>query len=260
MGRPVIWDELTSPQLGAVAKTTPAVLPIAATEQHGPHLPLATDRLIAEHFMRGLDTALGERVLILPTVAVGCSEHHMDFPGSLTLTHATFAAQVSDILSAVAAHGFTNLVLFNAHGGNLAVGQVVLETFGRRHPDCQVVLMTWWQLAADALLALSDTGPGGVGHACEFETSLMLVAAPQLVQLDALPENGLQPTYPWAEGDMLRRGAAGLYRSFSAMTTNGVVGEPRAASAEKGERITQIVLAKAAEIVASLAEGPGGRE
>ena len=77
--------------------------------------------------------------------------------------------------------------------------------------------------------------------------------------MDALPENGLQPTYPWAESDMLRRGAAGLYRPFAAMTTNGVVGEPRSASAGKGERITQIVLAKAAEIIASLAEGPGGR-
>lgn len=256
MGRPVIWDELTSPELAAVAKTTPVVLPIAATEQHGPHLPLATDRLIAEHFMRGLEDALQERVLILPTVAVGCSEHHMDFSGSLTLTHEHLAAQVLDILNAVASHGFTNLVLFNAHGGNLAVGQVILETFGRRHPDCQVVLMTWWQLAADALLDISETGPGGVGHACEFETSLVLHFAPRLVRLDALPENGLQPTYAWAESDMLRRGAASLYRPFSAMTTNGVVGEPRAASAEKGEKITKIVLSKAVEVITSLAEGP----
>lgn len=257
MGRPVIWDQLTSPQLGALPKGTPVVLPLAATEQHGPHLPLATDRLIAEHFMAGLEAALGEGVLILPTVAVGCSEHHMDFPGSLTLTHEHFAAQVQDILEAVTAHGFTNLVLFNAHGGNLAVGGVIVEAFGRRHPACRVVLMTWWQLAADALLGLSETGPGGVGHACEFETSLMLHLAPHLVRLGALPENGLRPTYAWAESDMLRRPAASLYRPFSTMTDNGVVGEPRAASAEKGAKISEVVLARAVEIVRSLAEGPG---
>ncbi len=248
----MIWDELTSPEVAALNKTTPVVLPIAATEQHGPHLPLATDRLIAEHFMGGLEETLRERVLILPTVAVGCSEHHMDFSGSLTLTPEHFTAQVLDILSAVAAHGFTNLVLFNAHGGNLAVGGVILETFGRRHPACQVVMMTWWQLASEALLDISETGPGGVGHACEFETSLMLHLAPHLVRLDALPENGLQPTYSWAESDMLRRGAASLYRPFRTMTTNGVVGEPRAASAEKGARISDVVIEKAREVIASL--------
>lgn len=249
----MIWDELTSPKLGALSKTTPALLPIAATEQHGPHLPLATDRLIAEHFMAQLETTLQKDVLILPTVAVGCSEHHMDFAGSLTLTHATFTAQVLDILEAVASHGFRNLVLFNAHGGNIAVGQVIAEIFGRRHPECQVVMMTWWLLASDALLEISDTGPGGVGHACEFETSLMLYIAPRLVRLEALPENGLEPTYPWAESDMLRRGSASLYRPFRTMTRNGVVGEPRAASAEKGERISEVVVEKAREILESIA-------
>lgn len=253
MGRKVIWDELTSPQLAKVAKTTPVVLPIAATEQHGPHLPLATDRMIAEHFMGQLEAALGESILILPTVAVGCSEHHMDFCGSLTLTHEHFAAQVLDVLGSVASHGFTNLALFNAHGGNLAVGGVVTEIFGRRRPACQVVLMTWWQLVADALLKVNETGPGGVGHACEFETSLMLHVAPQLVRLEELPENGLQPTYGWAESDMLRRGAASLYRPFSTMTSNGVVGEPKAASAEKGKRISALVVEKAQEVIVSLA-------
>ncbi len=253
MGRPVIWDELTSAQLGPLDKRTPVVLAVAATEQHGPHLPLATDRLIAEHFMGCLDAALPERILILPTLAVGCSEHHMDFCGSLTLTHDHFKAYVLDILTSVAAHGFKNLVLFNAHGGNLAIGQVILEIFGRRHPACQVVLMTWWQLAADALMHVTETGPGGVGHACEFETSLMLHIAPQLVQLGALPDNGLQPTYAWAEGDMLRRARASLYRPFSTMTHNGVVGEPKAASADKGRRISEVVVAQARDLIGSLA-------
>ena len=75
----MIWDTLTSPQFAALPKTVPVVLPLAATEQHGPHLPLATDRLIAEHFTVRLDAELSENVLILPTVSVGCSEHHLRF-------------------------------------------------------------------------------------------------------------------------------------------------------------------------------------
>lgn len=248
----MIWDELTSPQVLALAKTVPVVLPLAATEQHGPHLPLATDRLIAEHFMTQLDKALPEGVLILPTVAVGCSEHHLDFCGSLTLTHEHFAAYVTDVLTSVASHGFTNLVLFNTHGGNLAIGQTILEAFGRRHPECQVVMMTWWQLAAAELLVLNESGPGGVGHAGEFETSLMLHIAGHLVRTDALPDNGLVPTYAWAENDMLRRGAANLYRPFSTMTHNGVVGVPKAASAEKGARISALVVEHTQAIIRSL--------
>ena len=248
----MIWDKLTSPQLAALAKTVPVVLPLAATEQHGPHLPLATDRLIAEHFMTRLDEELGENVLVLPTVAVGCSEHHLDFCGSLTLTHEHFTAYVTDVLTSVAGHGFTNLVMFNAHGGNAAVGQTILETFGRRHPECQVVLLTWWQLATAELLELNDSGPGGVGHAGEFETSLMLYFAEPLVHKDKLPDNGLEPTYAWAENDLLRRGEGSLYRPFATMTRNGVVGVPKAASADKGAQISDIVVAHAARVLRSL--------
>ena len=253
----MIWDRLTSPQLAALPRTVPVVLPLAATEQHGPHLPLATDRLIAEHFMTRLDEVLAENVLILPTVSVGCSEHHLDFCGSLTLTHEHFAAYVTDVLTSVQSHGFTNLVMFNAHGGNLAVGQTILETFGRRRPECQVVMMTWWQLATAELLELSETGPGGVGHAGEFETSLLLYFAEALVQKDKLPDNGLAPTYTWAESDMLRRGNASLYRPFNTMTRNGVVGVPKAAGADKGARISDIVVAHAARILRSLQDSPG---
>ena len=247
----MIWDRLTSPQLEALPKTVPVVVPLAATEQHGPHLPLATDRLIAEHFTARLDEALGDDVLILPTVSVGCSEHHLDFCGSLSLTHEHFAAYVTDVLSSVAAHGFTNLVMFNAHGGNVAVGQTILETFGRRHPECQVVLMTWWQLATAEFERLNESGAGGVGHAGEFETSLLLYFAPQLVHQE-LPDNGLTPTYAWAESDLLRRGEASLYRPFNTMTRNGVVGVPKAASADKGAELSALVVSRAAHILRSL--------
>ncbi|MEQ8671871.1 MAG: creatininase family protein [Aggregatilineales bacterium] len=248
----MIWDQLTSPALAKLDRSIPVILPIAATEQHGPHLPLATDRMIAEHFMKQLNERLPESVLVLPTVQVGCSEHHMDFAGSLTLTHETYMRQLNELLESVAKHGFTNLVIFNSHGGNIAIGQVVLEAFGSRHPNCQIVMMTWWQTASTNLLELSTTGPGGIGHAGEFETSLMLHIAPHLVDRTAIMGKQNQPTYFWAEGDMLRKGQATIYRSILAMTPNGVYGDPTSASADKGKAITQIVLAAAEKIITSL--------
>jgi hypothetical protein len=92
----VIWQSLTSKALARLDRSIPVVLPVAAVEQHGPHLPLATDRLIAEHFCRELDRELPDRVLILPTVAVGCSQHHMDFPGTLSVSHDGFMRYVAN--------------------------------------------------------------------------------------------------------------------------------------------------------------------
>src|SRR5262245_40555818 len=169
----MIWQDLTSPEFRAIDRATPVVLPVAAVEQHGPHLPLATDRVIAEHFAERLNARLGSSVLILPTVAVGCSAHHMEFPGSLTIQHETFLNLCEQYLVSAHAHGFRNFLVLNSHGGNRGICQVLLESFGAAHPNCRIAVASWWRAAADALYELNETGPGGVGHACEFETSLM---------------------------------------------------------------------------------------
>jgi creatinine amidohydrolase len=256
----LIWDRLTSPEIAALPKETPVLLPLAATEQHGPHLPLATDRLIAERLARALEQRVPERLLVLPVVWAGCSEHHMGFSGTLSIRHETFASAVIELLQSVASHGFRNLLMLNAHGGNSGIARVILERFGSAHPECNVVVTEWWRVAAEALSGLSETGPGGVGHACEFETSLVLHLAPELVRTDAIPDGGNVPTYRWAEGDMLRAAPAVLYRSFRAMTSNGVYGQPSAATAEKGAAIERAVVEALEEVVRSLAKpaGPTG--
>lgn len=248
----MIWDQLTSPQIKTLSRTIPVVLPIAATEQHGPHLPLATDHIIGRHFAHKLHEQLPEQVLILPALPVGCSEHHMAFVGTLTFSHHTFATMIVEILASVAAHGFTNLVILNAHGGNQAIGQVALEMFGARYPECRVVMATWWRLASQALLDITETGPGGVGHACEFETSLLLHIAPELVQREQITAGGNQPTFEWAEADMLRGANASLFRAMDVMTTNGVYGDPTAASAAKGAEVEAAVIQALKAMILSL--------
>jgi len=248
----MIWDQLTSPQIGKLDKNIPVVLCMAATEQHGPHLPLATDRLIGEHIAKTLNDALPNDVLILPTVSVGYSTHHMGFAGSLTLTHETFMHQVSDIVDSVIHHGFKKIILLNSHGGNLGIGQVLVERLGYKYPEADIVMATWWRMAAEALNEISETGPGGVGHACEFETSLMLLIAPHLVVKEMIKRSENTPTFSWAEGDMLRGSKASYYCSFKQMTPNGVYGDPTFASVEKGQRITDVVLTELKQIVIDL--------
>lgn len=249
------WDQLTSFQIAELDPAIPVLLPVAATEQHGSHLPLATDRMIAEHFCRELDGRMEGEVLILPSMAVGCSEHHLDFAGTLSLEHETFLRAGTDILNSVIAHGFRNLIVLNSHGGNQGIGQVLLEKVGYRHPGVRLVLATWWTIAADELLELNETGPGGIGHAGEFETSLMLLIAPKLVDLDRVEAPQNTETYSWAKADLLRGPSAALYRTMREMTPNGVFGDPRGATSEKGAAITELVTGALERLVTDLRAG-----
>lgn len=246
------WDQLTSPALDKLNRSIPVILPVSATEQHGSHLPLATDRLIGEYFCGQLNAQIPDEVLILPSMGIGCSEHHLAFAGSLSLRHETFIEQAIDILGCVYHHGFRNLIILNSHGGNQGAGLVVFEKFGFRHPDSVLTLLTWWRLAAEELFPLNETGPGGVGHAGEFETALMLLIAPGLVKMDQVVPPQNTSTFDWAEGDMLRGGRAALYRTMKSMTPNGVFGDPRSATAAKGEVIASHVLKKLRQLVSDL--------
>ncbi|MBJ6368609.1 creatininase family protein [Snuella sedimenti] len=238
----MIWDQLTTEQIGRIPKNIPVILTMAATEQHGKHLPLATDRLIGEHFVNELHIAIPDKVLVLPTVSIGCSSHHMDFSGTLTISHDTFVRQVEDIVKSVIQHGFTNIILLNSHGGNQAVGQLLVEKLGYENPTINIVMVTWWKLASEALFSLNESGKGGVGHACEFETSLMLLIAPHLVHLDKIEKGMHTKTFSWSEGDMLRGPKASYYRSTKEMTTNGVFGDPEYGTLEKGKQISKLVI------------------
>lgn len=252
----VRWAELTSPRIALLDRSIPLVMNISAVEQHGAHLPVGTDAMIGGHLLTEVNRRLGERVLILPQLAVCCSSHHMDFAGTLTVSHETMLAYVGDVIAAALAQGFRNFVLLNSHGGNEAIGRVIVEKMGHRHPEAQLAMLTWWTLARDALLEIQESGPGGVGHACEFETSIMLHAYPDLVEREAISDPNLPPTYEWATGDMLRGSSGLLYRSMKAQSGGtGTVGRPSYASAGKGARIVDAVADRLCAALENLRRG-----
>ncbi|HUF11287.1 MAG TPA: creatininase family protein [Rhodothermales bacterium] len=249
------WDQLTSPQIDRIDRRIPVILPMAATEQHGPHLPLATDRLIGEYFCRELNERMPESILILPSMSVGCSDHHLDFAGSLSLRHDTFLRHAEDVLKSVIAHRFTRIVLLNSHGGNQGIGQVAFESLGYQNPQVKVMFATWWKVAAEELLHLNESGPGGIGHAGEFETSLIMLIAPGLVDTKAMQPPANLASFSWAEADLIRGASASVYRRMRQMTSNGAFGDPSAASAEKGRAITELVVEALAAMLTDFRNG-----
>lgn len=248
----MIWDQLTSKQIAEIDKNIPVLLPLAATEQHGPHLPLATDRLIGEHFAYTLNASINKKLLVLPSIGIGCSDHHMDFPGTLTISHHIFSLVAKEIIESVIHHGFNKIILFNSHGGNQGIVQVILEEIGYKYPHLNIVAVTWWILAREALKEITETGIGGTGHACELETSIIQLIADHLIDKAQIQKGGNIPTFKWAEGDMLHGAATSYYRSIKEMTKNGIYGDPTKASAEKGKRITDCVIDSLKQIVFDL--------
>ena len=248
----MIWDQLTSKQIAELDKGIPVLLPVSATEQHGPHLPLATDRIIGEHFLYTLNDRINPNMLILPSVGIGCSDHHMDFDGTLTLSHHTFSLVTKEIIESVLYHGFYKIILFNSHGGNQGIVQVIMEQLGYKYRHAHFVSVTWWQLVREALMQISETGPGGTGHACELETSVIEFAANHLVDKTQISKGANEPTFKWAESDMLHGSRGACYRTMKAATSNGIFGDPTKASAQKGKRITELVVTAMKDVVTDL--------
>src|SRR3954447_7785565 len=180
-------DKLTWPEVKAEleAGRDTVVLALGATEQHGPHMPLATDALLGDEFAR----AVADRIdaFVAPTVRVGCSSHHLDFPGTLSLEDETFHAIVHDLVRSLARGGFRRIVLLPTHGGNFAPLAAALEKLGEVE-GVKVVGMT----DLTALLRVAQVGeqehgvPLGEGglHAGEWETSMLLSVNPELVNMD----------------------------------------------------------------------------
>lgn len=246
----MIWDHLTSEETKKVNKKLPVVLLLCATEQHGPHLPLSTDRLIGEHFLDEINQLMEKEVIILPIIPVGCSEHHMDFSGSLTFKHATFKALVKEMVESMIVHGFNNFLLLNSHGGNQGIGQVIIETLGNKYSDCKFSLITWWKIAGDELKKINKSGSGGTGHAGEFETSLMLHIAPEMVREQSIKSLSNQQFDPLV-GDMINAPQFSYFQTIKQISANGVVGSPSFSSKEQGEKISQIVTSKLVELIKS---------
>lgn len=253
MGKLMRWQNMTTKEIAEVPRNIPLVINIAAIEQHGPHLPLETDAVIGAHFLDQLDRRIPDEVLILPQISVCCSEHHMDFPGTLSVSHETLLNYLNDILSSAVRHGFRSVLIFNSHGGNQAIGQVALEQFGAAQPDCNIVFATWWSLAGPEISKLRESARGGTGHACELETSLMMHIDPRSVRGDVLPGHSNVPTFDWGKTDMLIGKRATLFRTMKETSGgSGIVGDPSLATAEKGQQITDQVLGQLECVVRDL--------
>ncbi len=226
--------EMTWEAVSRLSPDTPVVFPVAALEQHGKHMPLFTDSLLLGEVVRRVSARYTDTALFAPLQWLGNSDHHLDFPGTLSAPPRVYLDMLAGFLENFIAHGFKRLLLLNGHGGNIVpINQVVFETRQRHRTRNDLLLLgaTYWTLGSKPNEKNTDLSQTEMGHACEWETSMILRLDPRLVH-----NHRQVAEVPFGKGfEPANRGWITKDRSEP-----GHIGNPQLATAEKGELIFKL--------------------
>jgi creatinine amidohydrolase len=237
----VLLQEMSWPAVKAAASSDlPVVLPIAAVEQHGHHLPVYTDSFLLGEIVRRAAGTLNDRIVWAPLLWLGNSHHHIDFAGTLSAAPRTYLDVLGDLIDNVVTHGFRRIVLLNGHGGNIVPAQQAVFEARQRYrqrDDLLLLAATYWTLGSKPHEVIADLVQNRMGHACEWETSMMLALNPALVgSLAAIEPIPLDAAFePATRGWVTRE-----------RTAAGHIGDPARATAEKGEGLFRTLSADVA--------------
>jgi creatinine amidohydrolase len=236
---------MTYPELRAVPRDGVVVVaPIAACEQHSQHLATFTDTILVTGVAERVESALPGEVLLLPTMWLGASAHHLRFGATLSAGVDTHINLLCELLEPLLEDGYQRLLLLNGHGGNIDTMQVALRRLQPRYRDRILCAASYWDLASRELAALAEGPRKIMGHACEFETSMMLALRPDLVRRERIKDD------PLGEDSALR----GLYlaEDMFQRTDHGAAGYPELATIEKGHTFLRAAVDRTVEVVRAL--------
>jgi creatinine amidohydrolase len=242
-----------------VAKDKVVVLPIAAIEQHGPHLPVSVDTDLVTQVALRAENKLGDDILLCPTLCFGSSHHHLSF-GTLSVSVSTYTQLLVDLVESLLKMGFRRIVLLNGHGGNVTPARQALSILSDKYDETlkpNIALATYWDLAGKSFAGAPPMESPALSHACEYETSMMLYLFPEKVLHDKI-ERAKRPDsngyIPW-EDDEPYRGVTMVKRT-EFISSNGCSGEPQLATAEKGKHLLDHAVDALVQFLNSFKEWP----
>ncbi|MCS6851801.1 MAG: creatininase family protein [Gemmataceae bacterium] len=243
------FHDMTFPLLRAVSReTTVVVAPIAACEQHSWHLPTFTDTILVTAVAEGVEQRLPNHVLLLPTLWLGASHHHLRFGATLSVDVDLHVTILCELLRPLLEDGYQRVLILNGHGGNIDTLRLALRRLQPHYPNRMLCGASYWELAEKELAALAEGPRKIMGHACEFETSMVLALRPELVRREQVRND------PPTDEPELR----GLYvaEDMKQRTDHGCVGYPELASAEKGQEFLAAAIDRTAAVVQAMLARP----
>lgn len=251
------WGYYTGPEIKAMGETDPnatAVINIGAVEQHGPHLPVMTDTLQGSEILGAALARLPEDALVLglPPTNFGKSVEHIEWPGTITFSGDTLRAVMMDVARSVARSGFSKLVLFTSHGGNVGI---VDDFFRDLRIETGLRAFKIHLPMIGPVPGLIPPEEAAVGMHCgEGETSLILHLAPELVHMDRAEGYVFEPNpdvgYSFKGQDAIEAWVA------ADLSENGAIGNPHGATADKGRQIVEAKVARLAQLLEAIYRAP----
>jgi creatinine amidohydrolase len=254
------WEEQSWPEISQADRDMPVVIPLGSCEQHGRHLPLFVDTIQVTEIAQLVEADLNQSILLLPTLWLGSSHIHKDFPGTISVKPSLYTQMIQEVARSIIRAGFRRLLFLNGHGGNRVPAANALCELSAEDDDADdvyLVLSSWWEIGTEGIL------PDTMGleqkvmqHACEYETSLMMVLKPGLVDVSKITPRSPPIQNDWYNCDTGSRRGVSVFRRHHRLTAEGSMGHPESASAEKGAGILDGVRRQIVAFLTEFAQWP----
>ena len=231
--------EMTWPEVRAAAAAGRVVLqPTAAIEQHGPHLPVDTDNLVVTALCEAAAERHPDEFVVPPCVPFGFNDHNMEFPGTISISPETLLSFYTDLGKSLVTMGFSRIVWVNGHGSNDPIVQLASRRVNNETPAWSAVTGSYYLASrVDREQGIRTSGPGGVCHACEFETSFYLHLRGDLVQTEKIVDEYTRGHPMYDDHDWEGAPVMKFMDWWSQRSSSGVEGAPSHATADKGRRL-----------------------
>jgi creatinine amidohydrolase len=260
----VRYEKCTWPEIQEFVKQNALVIiPTAATEEHGQHLPLDTDSLICTHVAMEAAKRSDHPTLVTPTVWIGYETHHMDFPGTIDVDWELFVKYGLSITRSLAHHGFKRMIILNGHGSNQALIELIARQTVVDYPDAFCAALSWWDLKDGQDVFNSMRESEMTSHACELETSAYLAIEPELVQMDNAVRDMKYDLSPHYWRDLVGRRPDPSFKNtvkhmeiWSAISETGVRGDATKGTAEKGKATLEAAINELVELIQETVNRP----
>jgi len=241
----MVLADMTWPEVDACSREAVVLIPTGSLEQHGPHLPLFTDSILAGTVAAAVEALLPTKVLLTPTLWLGASGHHLKFAGSLSNSFEAYMGAVESVVESLIPHGFAKFFILNGHGGNTEPNGLAMRTLKAKHPELTFGHSGYFAYIEQEVAGILEGPSKEMRHACEAEASLIMHLRPDLVRMDKLRDDGLHVDPP----------IRGLVHFFDELTEEGSLGYATRATAEKGRRIFEAAVSAVAKEMEALSDG-----
>ncbi len=235
--------EMTWPEVSALSRETVVIIPTGSLEQHGPHLPLFTDSILATAVSEAVEAQIPEKILLTPTLWLGASSHHLAFAGSLSNSFEGYFEALKSTVQSLHRHGFWKFYVINGHGGNTSPNDIALRRLKEENSNLLLGASGYFVYVEELTSTVMEGPVKRIQHACEAEVSLMMHVRPGLVRADKLRNDGLNSPVP------------GMVHFFDEVTEQGSKGYATLATAEKGRVLFEGAVAGLVDAISTLHTG-----